>query len=88
MIKESIISPTVKRVVCTSRNFYCPCKEAALVSIVVSLPCTAYLCGTFIAWQISSEKVKILKSGATIVNKSQMKKACFQSGYANTELLI
>ena len=26
---------------------YCPGKEAALVSIVVSLPCTAYLCGTF-----------------------------------------
>ena len=29
-------------------NFYCPCKEAALVITVVSLPCTSYLCGSFI----------------------------------------
>ena len=28
--------------------FHCPGKEAAMVSIVVSLPCTAYLCGSFI----------------------------------------
>ena len=28
--------------------FYCPGKEAALVIIVVSLPCTAYQCGSLI----------------------------------------
>ena len=28
---------------------YCPGKEAALVSIVVSLTCTAYQCGALIA---------------------------------------
>ena len=30
--------------------YYCPGKEAALGIIVVSLPCTAYLCGTLIAF--------------------------------------
>jgi len=29
--------------------FYCPGKEAALVNIVVSLTCAAYLCGALIA---------------------------------------
>ena len=28
---------------------YCPGKEAAMSIIVVSLPCTAYLCGALIA---------------------------------------
>ena len=30
------------------KNFFCPNKEAAVGSIVVSLPCTTYQCGTFI----------------------------------------
>ena len=30
--------------------FYCPGKEEALVIIVVSLPCTSYLCGALIAF--------------------------------------
>ena len=30
--------------------FYCPNKETAMGIIVVSLPCTAYQCGSFIAF--------------------------------------
>jgi len=33
--------------------YYCPGKEAAMVSIVVSLPCTAYQCGAFITFWYS-----------------------------------
>ena len=29
-------------------NVYCPGKEAAMGIILVSLPCTAYLCGSLI----------------------------------------
>ena len=31
-------------------NFYCPGKDAAMGIIVVSLPCTAYQCGSLIAF--------------------------------------
>ena len=34
-------------------GFYYPGKEAAMVIIVVSLPCTAYLCGALIVLQKS-----------------------------------
>ena len=33
-----------------NNQFYCPGKKAAVVIIVVSLPCTAYQCGSFIAF--------------------------------------
>ena len=33
----------------------CPNKEAAMINIVVSLTCTTYLCGAFIALYNSSE---------------------------------
>ena len=36
-------------------NSFCPGKEAALVSIVVSLSCTAYQCGSFIVLCKKSE---------------------------------
>ena len=36
-------------------GFYCPGKETAMVIIVVSLPCTAYLCGALIVLQKSFE---------------------------------
>ena len=32
--------------------FYCPGKEAAMGIVVVSLPCTANQCGSFIALQV------------------------------------
>ena len=31
-------------------KIYCPSKEASMGSIVVSLPCTTYLCGSFITF--------------------------------------
>ena len=33
-----------------SFSFYCPGKEAAVVILVVSLPCTAYQCAALIAF--------------------------------------
>ena len=44
-------------------NVFCPGKEAAMVIIVVSLPCTAYLWATLITLQIKIQiTVKTAKS--------------------------
>ncbi|MBC7688176.1 MAG: hypothetical protein H7211_08355 [Aquabacterium sp.] len=48
----------------SQHRFHCPGKEAAMVIIVVSLPCTAYLCGTLIAL-LAGVSRKVVVTGVT-----------------------
>ena len=51
---------------------YCPGKEAALVSIVVSLTCTAYQCGALIA---------LCEIATSFEPRAASGKACDRIGY-------
>ena len=73
MIRERIRN-SLTLLYCAKQK-YCPVKEAALVIIVVSLPCTAYHCGSLIVFWENTEmtlRVAMLKSLCMNVSNCEM----------------